>query len=80
MKNLSLIICIVILFSCKENATTNEENQINETTLEIDSLEGAWKLVSFFNYRGDGTVDTILSSNVFPNKSDVESNSNFRFN
>tara|TARA_R110000868_G_scaffold229339_5_gene482375 strand:+ start:996 stop:1463 length:468 start_codon:yes stop_codon:yes gene_type:complete len=62
MKNLSLIICIVILFSCKENATTNEENQINETTLEIDSLEGAWKLVSFFNYRGDGTVDTILSS------------------
>lgn len=64
MKNLILIICIAILFSCKENTTTNQEDQIDEMTSEINSLEGAWKLVSFLNYREDGTVDTIISSNT----------------
>lgn len=64
MKNLSLFICIVILFSCKENTTTNQEDQINETTLEINSLEGAWELVSYFNYGENGIVDTILASNT----------------
>jgi hypothetical protein len=64
MKNSLLIICIIILFSCKENSDTNQENQINENTEEITSIEGAWKLVSYFNYREDGTIDTILSSNT----------------
>ena len=63
MKNSLLIICLIILFSCKENSNTSQENPINESNEEITTMEGAWKLVSYFNYRDDGTVDTILASN-----------------
>ena len=65
MKNYFFILCIILIFSCKENTnsdSTNEDAQAsNEKTL---SMQGAWELISYFNYRSDGTIDTIKSSNT----------------
>ncbi len=66
MKKCLLIICISLLFSCKDNSnqTNLKENTINTDT-KTASLKGAWELTSFLNYREDGSVDTIKSSNSF---------------
>tara|TARA_R110002050_G_scaffold110363_1_gene222458 strand:+ start:56562 stop:57032 length:471 start_codon:yes stop_codon:yes gene_type:complete len=66
MKNYLFIICITLFFSCKDNnnKTNLKENTFNTDT-KIASLEGAWELTSFLNYREDGSVDTIKSSNSF---------------
>lgn len=65
MKNLLLIICITLIFSCKDNSTPKATESTNmEEDIEINTLEGAWKLVSFLNYGENGVVDTILSSNT----------------
>ena len=65
MKNSLLIIFILLIFSCKDNSKVDTASQsISEADIEVTSLEGAWKLVSYFNYGDDGTVDTILSSNT----------------
>ncbi|WP_242132474.1 hypothetical protein [Aestuariivivens marinum] len=65
MKNFFLILFILLLFSCKENSnteSTNDNSEIsNEKTL---SMQGAWELISYFNYRSDGSIDTIKSSNT----------------
>lgn len=60
MKTPLLFICIAFLFSCKNDSNTvkNDSNLDNEKT----SLQGAWKLVSYLNYRDNGDVDTILSA------------------
>src|SRR6056300_1710040 len=64
-KNLSLILIMLLtVISCKNNNETampETDEQANETP----SIEGAWELVSFLNYSGDGTVDTIQTSNTF---------------
>lgn len=65
MKSLLLIICTVLFFSCKDSSNVEPAKKpVTESDKEITSLEGAWKLVSFLNYREDGTVDTILSSDT----------------
>ena len=60
MKPILLFICIAFIFSCK-NDSSNENNEppINS---ENTSLQGAWELVSYYNYRENGEIDTILSS------------------
>ncbi|MDO7171550.1 hypothetical protein [Mariniflexile sp. AS56] len=55
MKTLLFIFCTSLLLSC--NNKTTVEPPIKEHT-----LEGAWELVSFLNYKEDGSVDTINSS------------------
>lgn len=55
---LFFIFCASFLFSCNNNR--NVEQPIKE-----HSLEGAWELVSFLNYKQDGSVDTIKSSNEY---------------
>jgi len=65
MKNLLLIICIALIFSCKDNSNADTVNKnAPEIDSEISTLKGAWKLVNFLNYGEDGVVDTILSSNT----------------
>lgn len=59
MKNIAYLICFVLLFSCNKN------NKVEPTVEKEYTLEGAWELVSFLNYREDGTVDTIVSSNAY---------------
>ena len=64
MKKYVFAFCIILIFSCKKdtNNTTIDTSDLhsNETNL---SLQGAWELVSYFNYRDDGSIDTIMSSN-----------------
>lgn len=64
MKNTLLLICIALFFSCKDNPKNALEEDVASDISEIkeNTLEGAWKLVSYLNYGEDGTVDTILSS------------------
>ena len=64
MKKYLFIICIALIFSCNNNTSSaNLDKAINKT--ETPTLKGAWELSSFLNYREDGTVDTIKSSNSF---------------
>ena len=65
MKNLLLIICIALIFSCKDNSNVDKiDNSTPETASEEYTLEGAWKLVSYLNFGEDGRIDTIPSSNT----------------
>ncbi|WP_242085250.1 hypothetical protein [Aestuariivivens sediminis] len=65
MKKYVFTLCLVLIFSCKNNSnsTANDDNSL-ETHEDSHSLQGAWELVSYFNYRSDGTIDTIKSSNA----------------
>ena len=58
MKTFTFILCVILLFSCSEK---------NKKDIEVKSptMEGAWELVSFLNYKEDGSVDTIKSSNAY---------------
>ena len=65
MKNLLLIICIALIFSCKDNSNVDKiDSSTPETASEEYTLEGAWKLVSYLNFGEDGRIDTIPSSNT----------------
>lgn len=60
MKPILLFICIAFIFSCKKDS--NNENNESPNNSEIASLQGAWELVSYYNYRENGEIDTISSS------------------
>ncbi|UKM65012.2 hypothetical protein GSB9_01573 [Flavobacteriaceae bacterium GSB9] len=63
-KKLSLLLILLLAFlSCKNNNETAMADTVAPTT--TPSIKGAWELVSFLNYSGDGTVDTIKTSNTF---------------
>ncbi|WP_223549096.1 hypothetical protein [Aestuariivivens sp. NBU2969] len=65
MKNYFFILFILLLFSCKENSNTDSTNHNSEVSNEKPlSMQGAWELISYFNYRSDGSIDTIKSSNT----------------
>ena len=81
MKNLLLIICIALIFSCKDNSNVDTaDKSAPEIANEISTLEGAWKLVSFLNYGEDGVADTILSSNAVYAHSNITENFTFSSN
>ena len=65
MKKYLLILAVLplILFSCKDNSKAEmaEKSTINSEK-DIETLEGAWKLVSYLNFGEDGSIDTIPSS------------------
>ncbi|WP_308990393.1 hypothetical protein QLS71_002780 [Mariniflexile litorale] len=58
MKTILFIFCASLFISC------NNKNNI-EPAIKDYSLEGAWELVSYLNYKEDGSVDTIKSSNAY---------------
>ena len=65
MKNLLLIICIALIFSCNDNSNVKTLDKIDpKIASEINTLEGAWKLVSYLDFGEDGRIDTIPSSNT----------------
>ncbi len=61
---LLLIFASFLFFSCKNNSEPVPEKNDIEISNKIYSLEGAWEIVSYLNYRPDGSVDTIKSSNT----------------
>ena len=53
-------ICFVFIFSCKKD--TNNKNNDSNLFPKKASLQGAWELISYLNYKEDGNIDTIISS------------------
>lgn len=65
MKNLLLITCLALFFSCNEAKTSTTDLKNNsKINSDINTLEGAWELVSFINYGENEIPDTILSSST----------------
>lgn len=61
--HLHLLIIFLILSSCN-NSNTKSSSEITEAESTPEyTLEGAWEIDSYINYRGDGNIDTIHSSN-----------------
>jgi len=62
MKRLFFILVITLLcLSCKqENNVTNTQAEV-EVEANLD-LDGVWELVSFYNYRDNIIVDTIIAN------------------
>lgn len=58
MKTTLLLSCLLLFYSCNKNNKNTDDFDANEHA----SLEGAWELSSYLNYKGNGQVDTILSS------------------
>ena len=57
------LIALLTLTSCNDNGKqSNSDTEATENNQEY-TLEGAWEIDSYINYRGDGLVDTIYSSN-----------------
>lgn len=60
-------LCIIIIGILSFTGCNNDVKQTNtvkqKENKELLTLEGAWEIDSYINYRGDGKVDTINSSN-----------------
>lgn len=65
MKNLLLLTFMVLstLTNCNNTSQPTHLATKETDTTKTHTLEGAWEINSYINYRGDGTVDTIYSSN-----------------
>ncbi|NJX16355.1 hypothetical protein [Tamlana crocina] len=64
-KHLTLaLITLIAVSSCKKNNETAMAEAIEETNKEY-TLEGAWEMTSYLNYGGDGSIDTIKTSEKF---------------
>lgn len=55
---------MLLVFSCKQNP----KNEINEEVIDvsnpetINSLEGAWELVGYYNYKDNKVIDSFKTS------------------
>ena len=65
MKALMLpFLTLLLIFSCKQNS----ENEIKEIPIEVskitdsNSLEGAWELVGYYNYKDNKVIDSFSTS------------------
>lgn len=56
-----MLIGLLAFISCNNNS--KQTNTVEQENNELLTLEGAWEIESYINYRGDGNVDTINSSN-----------------
>ncbi|MBT8267508.1 MAG: hypothetical protein KJP20_13260 [Bacteroidia bacterium] len=64
MKNY-LIYCLIVLISiasCKNSSDSSEDMATAKTSKNALTLEGAWELVSFYNYVDNKVSDTIYRS------------------
>jgi len=64
MKPILFLLAVTLIFSCKNNTESVSENVPVETIEQELSLEGAWELVSYYNYENDAVSDTIMSSDT----------------
>jgi hypothetical protein len=58
------MILFFVFFSCKQTEENNESLAKEEVVdnVEQQSLDGVWELVSFYNYKDNKIVDTVLNS------------------
>tara|TARA_R110000751_G_scaffold7805_3_gene31663 strand:+ start:211404 stop:211889 length:486 start_codon:yes stop_codon:yes gene_type:complete len=68
MKNTILLsVILLLLFSCNNNSDINRETSTKDfTEIKTDNksknLQGAWQLVSFYNYVNDKIKDSTISN------------------
>lgn len=62
MKPVLLILCLIGFAACKNNSDpkTNKHNTSNELT-----MDGVWKLTSYYNYKNNLVIDTIKASDDY---------------
>lgn len=65
-KNIFLTFVLIVAFvSCNSDKTKKQEEVSEEKKEENPSIMGAWEMTGYLNYSGNGSVDTIKSSNKF---------------
>lgn len=60
MKKIMFFTCIAFIFSCRKDP--NNKNNDSNLFSKKASLQGAWELISYLNYKENGNIDTIISS------------------
>lgn len=58
------LFALLLIFAVSCNKAKNSNEEITEIS-EEPTLKGAWEMVSFLNYRGDGEVDSIKTNENF---------------
>ena len=56
MKSILFILCLMCLTSCKNNSDSDVNMKTNSEEL---TMNGVWKLASYYNYKDNQIVDTI---------------------
>lgn len=59
MKSILFILCLMCLTSCKNNSDSDMNMKTNSEEL---TMNGVWKLASYYNYKDNQIVDTIKAS------------------
>lgn len=59
MKSILFILCLMCLTSCKNNSDSDVNMKTNSEEL---TMNGVWKLASYYNYKDNQIVDTIKAS------------------
>lgn len=60
MKSILFILCLMCFTSCKNNSDPDMKTNSDELT-----MDGVWKLVSYYNYKDNQIVDTIKASEEY---------------
>ena len=64
MKPIYLLLAITLFFSCKNKTEPIADNDVAEISDDQLTLDGAWELVSYYNYENDQISDTIMTSDT----------------
>ncbi|WP_188654740.1 hypothetical protein [Yeosuana aromativorans] len=62
MKSILFILCLMCLTSCKNNSDSDVNMKTNSEEL---TMNGVWKLASYYNYKDNQIVDTIKASDEY---------------
>jgi hypothetical protein len=64
MKTVLLLLSLALIVSCKNNTETKmQENKMNSSSKDL-TMKGAWKLISYYNYKDNKVSDTIKTSDT----------------
>ncbi|MEL0454679.1 hypothetical protein WJN01_00460 [Flavobacteriaceae bacterium SZ-1-7] len=64
-KNLFFVLALSLFFIGCKNDTESTTQKAIEEALDEPSIKGTWEMTSYLNYTGDGSVDTIKTSEKF---------------
>lgn len=62
MRPILFILCLMFFISCKNNSDSDINKKITPDELTMD---GVWKLTSYYNYKDNQIVDTIKASDDY---------------
>ncbi|WP_166961623.1 hypothetical protein [Yeosuana marina] len=65
MRTLFFCLCLTFLVSCKNKADSNIESNDMKSSSGKLTMNGAWKLISYYNYKDNQVIDTIKASDDY---------------